>query len=1272
MSLPYRDDINNTLSEASRAPSRGLHWTGKSMQEQSSVDSDLARLSLSFSDDENSNKQESGAAWTREMWELRAQSPSGIEARDIWNFLPIKVYPDAEKDPILQPFIISRDGTSITSTANRLQPEDNSEDYSINFELQFTPAFKAFVGRRHELRQIEEYLRPHHEDHGCVYVLCGVGGIGKTFLALEFVRQHRKAYTAVFWIDGSTKETVTQSIENIKGRLPEHQRLEKPGNLNGAPSTERQEAIDDVLTWLCRKGNNRWLMIFDNVDHDAYDVWGYIPKADHGFVLVTTRSRHLVNIGVHLEIPAMNLDQSIDMLDLASGGIIRDCGQLPLILSYHPLALVLAGSFFRQYRITQEKYLELCRQTLDGASNLLSHRSEFSIISTLQVSFNQVRNSNPSAAFLLELWSCLSKTDLWFELLSPTLKEINEIPGWLRSLASDDSSFLDAMQTLLDYSLAECHENGGGYTMQTVIHEFCYDQLRNKQEMTLFATIVLGHAASSTHIQEYWALQRRLLPHIDRTQSLMKRFADFQIPENLSGLMSVCFHKIEDIYADQGQIAEATQAARQAVSCLPVYHPDRAKFLDNLGLRLGYKSPHTRTFLDLVEAVHVTRQAIDITPYDHPDQAGQLANLGRHLFHRYRYPNYTKPITYLKEAIQVTRQAVNATPDDNPDRAERLNNLGTYLFSQYRYTNGMGDLDEVIRVARQAVNATPNNHPDLAERLNNLGLRLCVRYLRTGTMSDLEEATSCHNLALHQLTSNIVVRIEAGRNALITAAEAFNWKQAYEASSIAIKLALELIRYSPEDFDGVHKLSQLSYPASDAVVAALNSQQPPIISLKILEQGLCLVAASTDMMCVDILNLQEADSVLAEKFIAVRHKLQSLTMSERITTQTDRSSWELRADECRKENEKICKLIAEIRDKDGLEDFLDAPSLKEMQAVTVLGPIAVINVSSYRCDAILVEIHQIRVLKLPSLNREEIEAKTESADLGSPEILQWLWDAVTEPILNALGYIDCPSGDKWPRIWWIPTGPLTTFPLHAAGYHDRASGQTVIDRVMSSYSPSIKAMIQSRRSQASSTVKEAVLAASEQPNLLYVTEEVEKIRQLCQAMSLTPVDSSQSKKNIISHLLRCKIFHFVSYGYTNESYLTHNKHLSVTFTNLFELNLRKSPPFLAYLSMWTTDPSYATRTIDQNIGLIRKCQLAGFRHVIGTLWNITETGVNMATIIYEEMRDSNLTDESVCRGLHNASRIFRDRWLTTLETRNGSDRASTRSPSWIPYVHYGV
>lgn len=68
--------------------------------------------------------------------------------------------------------------------------------------------------------------------------------------------------------------------------------------------------------------------------------------------------------------------------------------------------------------------------------------------------------------------------------------------------------------------------------------------------------------------------------------------------------------------------------------------------------------------------------------------------------------------------------------------------------------------------------------------------------------------------------------------------------------------------------------------------------------------------------------------------------------------------------------------------------------------------------------------------------------------------------------------------------------------------------------------------------------------------------------------------------------------------------------------------------------------------MDESIHLTGGCQLDGFRHVIGTLWNvIDEACVNMAQIVYEGMSAGGMTDESVCRGLHDASRAPRDRWL---------------------------
>ncbi|KAH8689874.1 CHAT domain-containing protein [Talaromyces proteolyticus] len=319
--------------------------------------------------------------------------------------------------------------------------------------------------------------------------------------------------------------------------------------------------------------------------------------------------------------------------------------------------------------------------------------------------------------------------------------------------------------------------------------------------------------------------------------------------------------------------------------------------------------------------------------------------------------------------------------------------------------------------------------------------------------------------------------------------------------------------------------------------------------------------------------------------------------------------------------------------------------------------------------------------------------KAENDELGEPAILQWLWDAITEPVLAALGYTHTPH-DKWPHIWWVPTGLLIKFPLHAAGYHDCGTGQTVIDRVMSSYSPSIKAMIQNRRRpQKPSSVGHALLVAMEftpgESNLPCASREVDIVRSICPSMSLVPVAPAPYKSDIESLLQVCQIFHFAGHAHMDKSdpsmsylVLEDGDSNPLTVGNLFEINIRESSPFLAYLSACGTGRIDDERFMDESIHLNSAFQLAGFRHVIGSLWDvIDDTCLHMAKIIYGRIRDGGMTDESVCRGLHDATRTLRDRWQQS-SIRTRSQRGLTRdinpvgedipSLDWVPYVHFGV
>lgn len=250
-------------------------------------------------------------------------------------------------------------------------------------------------------------------------------------------------------------------------------------------------------------------------------------------------------------------------------------------------------------------------------------------------------------------------------------------------------------------------------------------------------------------------------------------------------------------------------------------------------------------------------------------------------------------------------------------------------------------------------------------------------------------------------------------------------------------------------------------------------------------------------------------------------------------------------------------------------------------------PIIVLNVSSYRCDAFLIERHQIRILELPNLRLEEVEDKVQylrSASLSITSILEWLWDAASSPSLEALGFKTAPSDDNWPHIWWIPTGALNHLPLHAAGRQGKGSTETVLERVISSYSSSIKALIYGRqhsiRKSAEPAFEHALLVAmSKTPGLSVnlilplAADEVAMLNDLCLSLQLKPLEPPRRKKDVLEHLSTYKIFHFAGHGQSDPLeplrsclLLEDWENNPLTVGDLRDYRLQDNPPFLCYLS----------------------------------------------------------------------------------------------------------
>ena len=209
------------------------------------------------------------------------------------------------------------------------------ESFRIDFSLQGIPIVKNFVARDVEMAQLTEALLPTSTNllRRKVFILHGLGGIGKTQLSVEFSRASRKSYSAVFWIDGSSRERLRRGIADLTQRLPQHQLSEGSRKYTQNKTTDTDEVIEDVLKWMSQSSNDQWLLIFDNVDREfsvssrdaeAFDVREYFPKADHGSILITSRLVSLSRLGQDMKLEPVDEVQGISILENCLGSSTAD------------------------------------------------------------------------------------------------------------------------------------------------------------------------------------------------------------------------------------------------------------------------------------------------------------------------------------------------------------------------------------------------------------------------------------------------------------------------------------------------------------------------------------------------------------------------------------------------------------------------------------------------------------------------------------------------------------------------------------------------------------------------------------------------------------------------------------------------------------------------------------------------------------------------------------------------------------------------------------
>ena len=222
-----------------------------------------------------------------------------------------------------------------------------------------------------------------------------------------------------------------------------------------------------------------------------------------------------------------------------------------------PLALVFAGSYISKTTIV--KYLELYENSWSELHVIMKNRHDYperTIVTTWQISFDELKRRNEGAAKLLRLWGYLDNQELWFRLLQWAGYE-SAAPGWLRKIMATEISFLGTIDILLNYSLIE-RNDGETYSMHTVVHDWIQASINADKDEGLLqiATTTIGLAVPEDNIRDSWIIQRRILLHVIRWSHHWDQISEASKTEGGNAYLA-SLSKLGNLYADQGRPAEA-------------------------------------------------------------------------------------------------------------------------------------------------------------------------------------------------------------------------------------------------------------------------------------------------------------------------------------------------------------------------------------------------------------------------------------------------------------------------------------------------------------------------------------------------------------------------------------------------------------------------------------------------------------------------------------------------------------------------------------------
>ncbi|KAK7441019.1 hypothetical protein VKT23_016800 [Stygiomarasmius scandens] len=536
-----------------------------------------------------------------------------------------------------------------------------------------------------------------------IVTLVAKGGTGKTQMILKFVSEQQSRFSNIWFLDATSETTLTADFKTL-------------GQAAGIPK-DTSEAVQGFLS----RAQRDWLLIFDNADTPDLDLGKYIPRCNHGNVIITSRvtSVHqMASPGHCLNFDDLDHQEAVELLLKRAN--TEDSGQNKQLasnivdaLGCHALAVSTAAAYIASNATCDlSDYLS---HFYHKSKNLLGYRSfssdnyQHTVLSAFQLSFDQL---TPSTQRLLQICSCFHHIAIPVKLfkLAAAFAGDDTVPGEkvpvsvpemkvFLSLFTDDESWDDSINQLAKFSLATYDPSVQTLAFHSVIHSCTHGTIKEPETLKQVAQLLLARATPSGDTIADYQFRKQLLIH---AENLLKK--------NLPTLrVYTCFANIFD---DAGLWTQSVEIKKEDLrlcrEVLGEHHPDTLTSMSNLAWtyqNLGQLEPAEKM------QEEVLRLRREVLGEHHPDTLTSINNLAL----TYKDLGQLEAAEKMQEEeLRLCREVLG---EHHPDTLISMSNLAsTYkALGQLKAAEKMQE--EVLRLHREVFG---EHHPSTLTSMSNL------------------------------------------------------------------------------------------------------------------------------------------------------------------------------------------------------------------------------------------------------------------------------------------------------------------------------------------------------------------------------------------------------------------------------------------------------------------------------------------------------------------------------------------------------------------------